>query len=61
MKIVGHKSEKMWKRYNAIDARDLTQAALKVHKYIQENMPGILVETMAGYPAHKWLINNVRP
>lgn len=29
MKIVGHKSEKMWKRYNAIEERDLTQAAQK--------------------------------
>lgn len=32
MKIVGHKSEKMWKRYNAIEERDLHEAALKVHK-----------------------------
>ena len=30
MKIVGHKSEKLWKRYNVIDERDLTQAAQKV-------------------------------
>lgn len=47
MKIVGHKSEKMWKRYNAIEERDLTQAALKVHKYLQENTentPGTLEE-----------------
>ena len=29
MKIIGHKSEKMWKRYNAIEERDLTQAAAK--------------------------------
>ena len=27
MRIVGHKSEKMWKRYNAIDEKDLTKAA----------------------------------
>lgn len=40
MKIVGHKSEKMWKRYNAIEEKDLTQAAVKVHKYLQENTPG---------------------
>ena len=53
MKIVGHKSEKMWKRYNAIDERDLTQAAQKVHKYLQENTPGTLAETMADYPARK--------
>ena len=53
MKIVGHKSEKMWKRYNAIDERDLTQAAQKVHKYLQENTPGTLAETMVNYLTHK--------
>jgi hypothetical protein len=53
MKIVGHKSEKMWTRYNAIEERDLTQAAQKVHKYLQENTLGTLAETMAHYPAHK--------
>jgi hypothetical protein len=53
MKIVGHKSEKMWKRYNAIDERDLAQAAQKVHKYLQGNTPGTLVETTADQPAHK--------
>ena len=53
MKIVGHKSEKMWKRYNAIDERDLTQAAQKVHKYLQENTPETLVETMVDYFARK--------
>ncbi|MBH0179641.1 MAG: tyrosine-type recombinase/integrase, partial [Nitrospira sp.] len=36
VKIVGHKLEKIWKRYNAIKERDLTQAAQKVHKYLQE-------------------------
>jgi len=35
MKIIGHKSEKMWKRYNAIEERDLTQAAAKLDKYLQ--------------------------
>jgi integrase len=44
MKIVGHKSEKMWKRYNAIEERDLTQASQRVHKYLQENTPGTLGE-----------------
>jgi len=53
MKIIGHKSEKMWKRYNAIDERDLTQAAQKVHKYLQENTPGTLAESMADYSARK--------
>ena len=53
MKIVGHKSEKMWKRFNAIDERDLTQAAQKVHKYLQENKPGTLAKTMVDYPLRK--------
>lgn len=35
MKIIGHNSEKMWKRYNAIEERDLTQAAAKLDKYLQ--------------------------
>jgi integrase len=34
MRIIGHKSEKMWKRYNAIEERDLTQAAAKLDKYL---------------------------
>ncbi|CUS37101.1 hypothetical protein COMA1_30409 [Candidatus Nitrospira nitrosa] len=34
----------MWKRYNSIAERDLTQAAKKVHKYLQENTPGTLAE-----------------
>ncbi|HWG96940.1 MAG TPA: site-specific integrase, partial [Nitrospira sp.] len=42
MKIVGHQSEKSWKRYNAIEERDLLQAALKVQKYLQKNTPGTL-------------------
>ncbi len=53
MKILGHKSEKMWKRFNAIDERDLTQAAQKVHKYLQENTPGTLAENMVGYLLRK--------
>jgi len=53
MKIVGHKSEKMWKRYNAIEERDLTQAAQKVHKYLQQNTPGTLAEKIATYSARK--------
>jgi integrase len=53
MKIVGHKSEKMWKRYNAIEERDLTQAAQKVHKYLQENTRRTLSENMATYSTHK--------
>lgn len=46
MKIVGHKSEKMWKRYNSIEEKDLTQAAQKVHKYLQENTPGTLADVI---------------
>ena len=53
MKIVGHKSEKMWKRYNAIEERDLTQAALKVHRYLHENTPGTLGESIAEYSGSK--------
>lgn len=37
MKVVGHKSEKMWKRYDAIEERDLTQAAQKLNKYLKIN------------------------
>jgi hypothetical protein len=42
MKIVGHKSEKMWKRYHAIEKRDLVQAALRVQKHLPKNTPGTL-------------------
>jgi len=34
MKIIGHESEKMWKRYNAIEERDLAQAAQKLKTYL---------------------------
>ncbi|MBU6482099.1 MAG: site-specific integrase [Nitrospirae bacterium] len=37
MKIVGHKSEKMWKRYNAIEESDLLNAASKLNTYLQTN------------------------
>ena len=37
MRIVGHKSEKMWKRYNAIEERDLTEAAEKLDKFLIAN------------------------
>jgi len=33
MRIIGHKSEKMWKRYNAIEESDLLHAASKLHLY----------------------------
>lgn len=35
MRIVGHQSEKTWKRYNSIEERDLLQAAQKVHNYLR--------------------------
>src|SRR5215208_1700955 len=37
MKIVGHKSEKMWKRYNAIEESDLLNAASKLDTYLRSN------------------------
>ena len=42
MQIVGHTSPQMWKRYNHIQEIDLTQAANKLGKYLQENTPGTL-------------------
>jgi len=51
MKIVGHKSEKMWKRYNAIDEDDLTRAAKTLNRYLQRNTPGTLGGT--DQPAHQ--------
>jgi hypothetical protein len=40
MKIVGHTSGKMWARYNAINERDLTRAAEKLNRYLQEDIQG---------------------
>jgi integrase len=37
MKIVGHKSERMWQRYNSIEEKDLLSAASKLDKYIEAN------------------------
>lgn len=37
MRIVGHKSEKMWKRYNAVEEEDLLKAASKLNAYLQTN------------------------
>ena len=47
MKIVGHKSERMWQRYNSIEEHDLLSAAAKLDKYIQLNS----VITPAGFSA----------
>lgn len=48
MKIVGHKSEKMWKRYNAIEERDLTQAAEKLDKFLQADTVMTLDDSLVG-------------
>jgi hypothetical protein len=37
MQIVGHKSDKMWKRYNAIEESDLLNAAKKLNTYLETN------------------------
>jgi integrase len=37
MQIVGHKSDKMWKRYNAIEESDLINAAKKLNTYLETN------------------------
>ena len=37
MRIVGHKSERMWQRYNSIEEKDLLTAASILDKYIQLN------------------------
>ena len=42
IKIVGHTSEKMWARYNAIDERDLTRAAEKLNRYLHKDTQGAL-------------------
>ena len=34
MAIIGHRSERMWRRYNTIDANDLRAAAAKVNTLI---------------------------
>ena len=48
MQIIGHKSEKMWKRYNAIAEEDLTKAAKTLNEYLQRNTPGTLGDTLGG-------------
>jgi len=35
MKIVGHTSAAMWKRYNAVQEADLLKAAQTLHGYLQ--------------------------
>ena len=38
MKIVGHKSEQMHRRYNTVAEHDLTHAAAKLHTYISNTL-----------------------
>lgn len=38
MRIVGHKPEKMWKRYNAVEEDDLVKTASKLNTYLQTNI-----------------------
>ncbi|SPP65229.1 tyrosine-type recombinase/integrase [Nitrospira lenta] len=42
MQIVGHTSPQMWKRYNHIREEDLSQAATKLGKYLQQTTPRTL-------------------
>jgi integrase len=42
MKIIGHKSEKMYRRYNSVSEADLTKAASKINTYLtpaSESLP----------------------
>jgi len=43
MKIVGHESAKMWKRYNAIDESDLTAAAERIGSYLNTQAANTLI------------------
>ena len=45
MKIIGHKSERVHRRYNSVAERDLTQAATKLHTYISNSNTRYLRET----------------
>jgi hypothetical protein len=38
MKIVGHKSEQMHRRYNTIEPADLHEAAAKLHRYTSNTL-----------------------
>jgi hypothetical protein len=48
MRIVGHKSEKMWKRYNAMEESDLLKAANKLDTYFQTNT--VITPACSGEP-----------
>ncbi len=38
MRIIGHKSEKMHRRYNSVEESDLARAAAKLHTYISNTL-----------------------
>lgn len=61
MKVVGHKSEKMWKRYNAIEDKDLTQAAQKLNTYLKTNTVITPDRSTAQASAANSLKNQTRP
>ena len=54
MKIVGHKSEQMHRRYNTIQVEDLHEAAEKLQKYATNTLI-----TRSGQPASETLITSV--
>jgi integrase len=45
MKIVGHESEKMWKRYNAVEEQDLTKAAQNLNTYLTTSVANTQANT----------------
>ncbi len=38
MRIIGHESEKMHRRYNSVEESDLVRAAAKLHTYISNTL-----------------------
>lgn len=61
MKVVGHKSEKMWKRYNSIEDQDLTQAAQHLNRYLKINTVITLEQCEDEGAQAKSLKKQVRP
>ena len=48
MKIVGHKSEQMHRRYNTIQPEDLHEAAAKLQKYVANTVITLASQPIAG-------------
>jgi len=48
MKIVGHKSEKMHRRYNSVSEGDLSAAARKLESYLSNTLITLTTNTAAG-------------